>query len=152
MKLIFFALAIAAGLSNPIQSAANSALNKGTHQPLLTAIALYAVAVATLLVLIGAYAAFRPFSLATLREAAGTLPWWVYVGGICNIVFVLVASVATQKIGSAPFTVTTLVAAVMLSLFLDGTGSMGLKKHPITWPRVAGAVLSIAGVAAVSLF
>ncbi len=152
MKLLLVLLTIASGLSNPIQSAANAALNKATQQPLVTALVLYAVAVMALLPLVAGYALWRGLSFAPLREAAGQLPWWAYVGGACNIVFVLVGAVATQKLGSGPFTVITLTAAVLLSIVLDSAGLMELPQHPLTWPRVVGAALSIAGVALVSLF
>ncbi len=152
MKAFFFLIAIISGLSNPIQSAANAALNKATHQPLLTAIVLYATALTTLLILIAGFAAIRGLSFAPLREAVSTLPWWVYVGGACNIVFVLAGAVATQKLGSGAFTVTTLVTAVLLSILLDRYGLMGLKQHAVTWPRLVGACLSIGGVVLVSLF
>ncbi len=152
MKALFFLVAIVSGLSNPIQSAANAALNKATHQPLLTAIVLYVTAFTTLLILLAGFAAIRGLSFAPLREAVATLPWWVYVGGACNIVFVLAGAVAIQKIGSGAFTVTTLVSAVILSIVLDGNGLMGLQYHAVTWPRIVGAGLSIAGVVLVSLF
>lgn len=145
VKAFFYLIAVVSGLSNPVQSAANAALNKATHQPLLTAIA-------TLLVVVACYAAVRGLSFAPLREAATTLPWWVYVGGACNIVFVLASAVATQKIGSGAFTVTTLVSAVILSIVLDGNGLMGPQHHPVTWPRIVRAGLSIAGVLLVSMF
>ena len=35
MQALFYGLALLAGLSNPLQSAANAALNKGTGQPLV---------------------------------------------------------------------------------------------------------------------
>ena len=152
MKALLVLLSVVSGLSNPIQSAATAALNKGTQQPLITALVLYAVAVATLLPLVAGYALWRGLSLAPLREAAGELPWWVYIGGACNIVFVLVGAVATSKLGSGPFTVITLTAAVLLSIVLDSLGLMRLPVHPLTWPRMVGAALSIAGVMLVSLF
>ena len=152
MKALSYLIAVVSGLSNPVQSAANAALNKATHQPLLTAVVLYATAIATLLLLLAGFAAVRGLSFAPLREAAATLPWWVYVGGTCNIVFVLAHAVATQKIGSGAFTVTSLVSAVVLSIVLDGKGLMGLPQHAVTWPRLVGAGLSVAGVVLVSLF
>ena len=148
MQFLFIGLAMLAGLSNPIQSAANAALNKTLGNPLLAACVIYAVALAALL-LCGAIAGL-PFRGAGARF--GGIPWWAYAGGLCNLIFVLAGATATQKIGSAAFTVTTLVTAVILSIILDKYGLLGLPMREATWPRLIGAALAIGGVTMVSLF
>ena len=150
MQILFYALALLAGVSNPLQSAANAALNKGIGQPLATGLVVYAVAVAGLLVCAG-IAAATGTSFAGLGKL-GRLPWWVFVGGLCQLTFTLAAAASTQKIGSAGFTVTVLVVAVVLSIALDKYGLMGLPIRDATWPRLLGAALAIAGVTLVSAF
>ncbi len=148
MKFLFFGLALLAGLSNPIQSAANAALNKSTGQTVLTALVIYAVALCGL----AACAAFLGVSFRNLGGRLGGLPWWAFVGGLCNLVFVLTAAVSTQKIGSGAFTVTTLVAAVLLSIALDKYGLMGMEARALTWQRVVGGVMAISGVVLVARY
>jgi bacterial/archaeal transporter family-2 protein len=151
VQALFYALAALAGLSNPVQSAANATLNKGVGQPIFAGLVIYAVGVVGLLLLAAGAAAFGlPF-----RGPAGKLggiPWWAFVGGLCNVTFALCAAISTQKIGSAAYTVTVLVVAVLLSLVLDQFGLMGLKEHPLSWARGIGAALAVAGVVLISLF
>ncbi len=150
MQALFFGLAFLAGLSNPLQSAANAALNKGLGQPVAAAMVVYAVAIAGLLACAGiAMVVGVPLmGLGQLRTA----PWWAFVGGLCQLTLTLEAAVSTQKMGSAAFTVTVLVVAVVLSIVLDANGLMGLPMREASWPRLLGAALAIAGVALVSFF
>jgi transporter family-2 protein len=147
MQAVFFVLAMVAGLSNPIQSAANATLNKTLGHPLLAVVIIYAVAVAALL--LGLVVTGTPARL--VAEKAGNIPWWAYGAGICNLVFAFAGATATQKIGSGAFTVTVLVTAVVLSIVLDHYGWLGLPVRPATWPRMIGAALAIGGVTMVSL-
>ena len=151
MQILFYGLAMLAGLSNPLQSAANVAVNKGLGQPVLAALLVYAVAACGLVACI-AIAAVAGLSFTDLPGKIGKLPWWAFVGGLCQLTFTLVAAVSTQKVGSAAFTVTVLVVAVVLSVLLDRYGLMGLPVRDATWPRLLGAALAISGVTLVSLF
>ncbi len=125
MGYLLYILAVVAGLSVPVQSAANSALNKGLGQVAAVLLVVYGVALLGLL----ASLPFLSLSLGAAFQKASALPWWAYVGGLCNLLFVIAAATATQKIGSAAFTVTTLVFAVVLSVALDHFGLLGLAKH-----------------------
>lgn len=147
MNALFFALAVMAGLSNPIQSAANAGLNKAVG-PVLAAFTVYAVAIGGLICL-------APFLGLSLRDAGGrfaAVPWWAWVGGLCNVTFVLAGALATKQIGSAAFTVTTLTCAVLLSILLDKLGIMGLEARPITALRLLGGLLAVGGVVLVARF
>lgn len=148
MSFLYYGLAIFAGLVNPIQSAANAALNKGTGQPVLSGLVIYGVGVCGLLLL----APFLGLSFRDLGGRVGTLPWWAFVGGLCNLTFVMAAAVATREIGSGPFTVATSVFAIVLSVVLDKYGLMGLEAQALTWQRVLGAAMAIVGVVLVSRY
>ncbi len=149
-QLLFYALALLAGISNPLQSAANAALNKGIGQPVAATVMVYAVALCGLLICTG-IAAVAGLSFAGLGKI-GSLPWWAFAGGLCQLIFTIAAAVSTQKIGSASFTVTVLVVAVVLSIALDKYGLMGLEVRDATWPRLLGAALALCGVTLVSVF
>lgn len=148
MVYLFYLLAALAGLSNPVQSAANAASNKATGQPVVTAMALYAVAVACLLAIAVATGLSPRRGLASLSR----VPAWAYVNGLCNVAFVLAGAIATRRIGSAAFTVTVATCAILLSVVLDDLGALGLEQHALTWQRGLGAALAVAGIALVSLF
>ena len=92
MKWLLVGLAVLAGLSNPIQSASNAGLNKALGSVLPAALAIYGIALCGLLLCV-------PFLGLHWREvgakAAGA-PWWVWLGGLCNLVFVLAAALTTR--------------------------------------------------------
>lgn len=148
MQFLYYGLAIFAGLVNPIQSAANAALNKGTHQPVLSGLVIYRVAVSGLLLC----STFLGLSFKDLGGRLGGLPWWAFVGGLGNLAFVLAAAVGTREIGSAAFTVATSVFAIVLSIVLDKYGLMGLEVREISWQRLVGAGMAVGGVVLVSRY
>lgn len=147
MQWLLLPLAVLAGLSNPIQSAANAGLNKSLGQVAAAALVIYGVAIVGLLLCL-------PVLGWTLRDFGGkltTVPWWAWIGGLCNLSFVIAGALCTQKLGSATFTVTVACSAIVLSMILDRLGLMGLEQHPITWLRVLGGALAVGGIALVSL-
>ncbi len=148
MKFLLIGMAMLAGVTIPLQSAANAELNKGFGQVAVAALAIYVVALCGLLVC----APFFGVSLRGLGMRAVTIPWWAWGGGLCNLLFVLAAALTTQRLGAAAFTVTIATTATVLSIALDNFGWLGLAQHPVSWLRAAGAVLAIGGVVLVSLF
>jgi transporter family-2 protein len=144
--LSFFALI--AGISNPLQSGSNSALLKATQAPIVAAFIVYAIGAACLLACI-------PFLGFPLRQAYSRLsevPWWAYIGGFCNVLFLLCSLLITKKLGSATFTTIVVVSAVITSVLLDHFGLLGFTVRPATWPRIAGAMLAAAGVLLIARF
>ena len=145
---LLYGLAILAGLGNPLQSAANAGINKALGNPVVAAGCIYAVAVVTVAVV----AIVWGFPLGEVLGKAGKAPWWGWLGGAFGVVFVFAGALATKQIGAGPFTVTTLVTAVVLSIALDHFGLMGLEQHSANWQRLLGGVLAIGGVVPVGLF
>ena len=148
MNLFFIGMAMLAGVTIPLQSAANAQLNKGLGQVSIAALAIYVVALCGLLLC----APFMGMSLTGFGMRAATIPWWAWAGGICNLLFVLAAALTTQRLGAAAFTVTIATTGTLVSIVLDNFGWFGLAQHPVSWLRAAGAVLAIGGVVLVSLF
>ncbi len=147
MSWLYYPLVVLAGLSNPVQSAANTQIHKVLGATLLTSLLIYAVALLSLLVI-------SPFLGWSFKDAGkiGAIPWWAWVGGVCNMTFLVVSAVATKKVGSGAYTVITLVTALLLSLMLDQFGIMGLKERPVTVLRGIGGLLAIAGAVLVASF
>lgn len=140
--------AVIAGISNPLQSATNSALSKGIQAPLVSGFIVYAVGALCLLVCI-------PFVGLPLRSAfdkLGGVPWWVYLGGVFNAVFLLASLLVTKKLGSATFTTLVVISAVVVSVALDHFGLLGLAQRTATPLRLLGAAFAVAGVVLISVF
>ena len=149
MKMfMLYGLAILAGLGNPLQSAANAGLNKALGNPVVAAGCIYAVAAVTVTMV----AVVWEFPVGATIGKMSEVPWWGWIGGAFGVVFVFAGALATKQIGAGPFTVTTLVTAVVLSIALDHLGLMGLERHPANWQRLLGGVLAIGGVVLVGFF
>lgn len=147
MRWLLIGLAVLAGLSNPVQSVANAGLNKAPGQVVPAALAIYGVALCGLLLC----APFLGLSLRDLGARTARAPWWAWLGGLCNLMFVLAAALTTQKVGSAVFTVTAACCAIVLSIVLDRAGIMGLQPHPVNWLRMLGGAMGVGGIILVSI-
>jgi transporter family-2 protein len=73
---------------------------------------------------------------------AGTLPWWVIAPGLCGGVVVLITPWAISRLGAAPVFIGVVAGQMWTSLALDAW----LLGAPISWPRLLGAAMTMAGV------
>ena len=140
--------AVIAGISNPLQSGANSAMSKGIQAPLVAGFFVYLTGAICLLVCI-------PFVGLPLRGALdklGTVPWWAFLGGLFNAVFLLASLLVTKKLGSATFTTLVVISAVVISVALDHFGLLGFPIRSATPLRLLGAGFAIAGVVLIAVF
>jgi transporter family-2 protein len=141
VKWLFTPLVVLVGLSNPVQSATNTQIQKVLGNVVCTTILIYAVALAGLVII-------SPFMGLHLRagfEKVGSIPWWAWLGGLCNLIFLVTGAVATKQVRSGTYTIVTLVSAVILSLLLDQYGALDLREHPITIWRAVGGAMAISG-------
>lgn len=84
--------------------------------------------------------------------AARALPWYVWIGGLYGAGFVVAATWGVPRLGVATTIILMVAGQLLLSLVLDHIGFMGMPKQPISWGRVAGVGLVIAGVLMVRKF
>ena len=128
------------GALTALQGPTNARLAGAVNSPVNAALISFAVGTVALLVLAAALQS-RPDVAATRA-----LPWYSWLGGLYGAVFVVAAAYAVPKLGVAT-TITLMVAGQMLlSLFLDHFGFMGVPRQPITPTRLAGVVMVIGGV------
>jgi bacterial/archaeal transporter family-2 protein len=141
-QIIAVLFTIVAGISNPLQSGSNSALLKAIHAPLVAAFIVYSIGALCLLACV-------PFIGIPVKEAVsklGAVPWWVYIGGVCNAIFLMSSLLITRNLGSATFTTTVVISAIVTSVALDHFGLLGFEVRPAGFMRLSGVVLAISGV------
>ncbi|MCR0984466.1 DMT family transporter [Roseomonas populi] len=138
--------AVVAGIGNPVQSAAGARLHEGMGSTALAALVVYAVALLGLLLL----SPFLGLSFRDLGPRLAGLPWWAWVGGLCNLAFVLAGMLATRPLGAGTFTVITACLAVVASILLDRFGLMGLEPRPLSAMRLLGAAMAIGAIVLVA--
>jgi bacterial/archaeal transporter family-2 protein len=134
-------LAIVIGLFLPLQSGINAQLRTAVGDPVVAALISFAVGSAALLAT--SLALRVPLPAAGLGDRT---VWWHWTGGLLGAFYIFAAVVLAPRLGAAAL-IAAIVAGQMLgSLVLDHYGLVGYAQHAVNLPRVAGAVLVIAGV------
>jgi transporter family-2 protein len=134
-------LAIAAGVSVVVQQVLNASLRASIGSAAWAAFVSYLVGSLTLLLVL--LATREPWlSSAAIAKSSP----WSWAGGVFGTIYIVVAILLLPHMGAAT-AVALLVAGQMLgSLAFDHYGLLGLAPHPVDLPRLAGALLLIAGV------
>lgn len=141
MLLLFLFLAFAIGLIIPLQSSVNNALRASLQSGSMLA-ALVSFAVGTLVLLGVAALTGQPFgSLAGLPR----VPWWQWLGGAMGAFFVFGSTLLAPRIGLAAMISLIVAGQVCSSLLFDRYGLMGLPIREVSWPRMLGLLLILAG-------
>ena len=137
MKIVFAALAIAAGVAAAVQAAANAGLSRSAGLG-------PALVVNTVIVLIGAIGLWAAMGAKTTFFPAEA-SWTLYLGGLCG--FVIIASLAFvfPKIGAAYAVALMIGGQCLAALMVDHFGLMGMPRDPLTIERVIGLALVAAG-------
>ncbi len=111
------------------------------------AAAINGVVVATALVAVYLGVRAWPHRFPDLFQARpGALPWWVVAPGLCGGFVVLITPWAIARLGAAPVFIGVVAGQMWMSLALDAW----LLGTPISWSRLLGATMTMAGVALAS--
>jgi transporter family-2 protein len=74
------------------------------------------------------------------------LPWYAWLGGLYGAIYVAVAAFAAPRIGLASLITIGIAGQVLMAMWLDHIGALGLPREPVSLARVAGALLVVTGV------
>ena len=135
--LAVFVMAAVGGLI-ALQPAINAGLGRATGN-LAAALISFAVGAVVLAALVG------------LSGQAGGLgstfdvPWYYLLGGLLGAAWVFTALVLVNSIGAGGVAAATITGQLTASVVLDRLGVLGLDQEPITFERVLGVVLLLAG-------
>ena len=139
-------LGVVVGGLIPVQSAINSRLANRIGAVLPASAISFAVGTAGL-----GLAAVLTGTAVPWATTATTQPWWIWLGGLCGLVFLTMNIVLLPRIGASATVVLPLVGQVFGGLLIDVTGAFGMAECPITVLRGLGALLVVAGAAGVNL-
>ena len=140
-------LATIAGVAVAVQSRINGELGGRLGDGIAAAVVSFGVGLLLLLVLVPATRSGRR-GLAALRRglAEGTLRPWQCLGGVCGAFLVFTQGATVGTLGVAVFTVAVVAGQSGSSLLVDRAGFGPSGRQPVTLPRLAGAVLTVAAV------
>lgn len=123
-----------------LQAPTNVMLARAGGSPVLAALISFAVGTAALL------AVWLAAPKATAASPFGALPWYAWLGGIYGAFYVAVAAYAAPRIGLASLVTIGIAGQILMAIWLDHVGALGLPKDPVSLTRVGGALLVVAGV------
>jgi transporter family-2 protein len=143
MKLIFAALAVAAGVAVAFQGATNQGLLKSAGiGP--------ALVVNTVIVLIGATGLWLATGAKATFFPAGA-SWKLYLGGVFGFIIIASAVLVFPRLGAAYAIALMVCGQCLAAMIIDHYGLMGMEKSPVTLQRIIGVVLVAVGVAVFQL-
>lgn len=133
-------LVFVAGWMVALQAPTNTMLARAGGSPVLAALISFAVGTAALL---SVWLATEGRPGAT---TFGSLPWYAWLGGVYGAIYVAVAAYAAPRIGIASLITVVIAGQIVMALWLDHIGALGLEREPLSPLRILGAVLVLAGV------
>jgi len=140
-------LGFLAGVGLPIQTSVNTRLRKKVGSPYNASLVSFLVALLFLIVLLlitkqGVYIPFTQL----LNE-----PAWIWIGGICGLVFLTGNILLFSKLGGVQTVVLPVLGQILMGLIIDNFGLFYSQKTALSVFRIAGAILVILGVILVSM-
>lgn len=147
LQLLGFALlGIGAGVSFVIQQALNANLRVCLGSASWAAFISYLGGTLTMLIVL--LAMREPWlSGASLARSS----WWLWTGGFFGAIYIVVAIALLPRLGAATVVALIVTGQMLASLAFDHFGLLGLSQHPVSLPRLAGALLLVAGVVLIRL-
>ncbi|WGV18055.1 DMT family transporter [Fuscovulum ytuae] len=131
---------LVAGSVLAMQGPINAALARGLGDPVVAACVNFLVGFLVLL-FINILRGTGP------QEGSLTLtPLWAFVGGALGACYIVSLVWAIPQTGALTAAAATIFAQLAVALILDRMGAFGLPVQEITWPRVAGLALVMAGL------
>ncbi|WP_372706213.1 DMT family transporter [Brevundimonas sp.] len=128
------------GAATALQAPTNAKMMTGVGSPVNAAFISFAVGTAALGILAVILQAKPDMA------ASRALPWYAWVGGLYGAIFVVAAAWGVPRLGVATTIILMVAGQLLLSVALDHFGAMGMPKQPLSWGRVAGVGLVLAGV------
>ncbi|OFT58749.1 hypothetical protein HMPREF3151_03505 [Corynebacterium sp. HMSC05H05] len=139
-------VALAVGGLIPIQTAANSRLRLSVgNKPVVSALVSFTVA---LLVAIVATTVLQGNPVPQFDDGTSA-PWWVWLGGAMGVCFVLGNILLFPRLGAVQTVVLPILGQVVMGMCIDRFGLFGAPVLPVTWMRVVGALVVLAGIVVV---
>lgn len=133
-------LVLIAGGMIALQAPTNAMLAKAAGSPVLAALISSVLGTAALFV------AWLASGNRPGMASFGTLPWYAWIGGLYGAVYVGVTAYAAPRLGLASLITVGIAGQILIALWLDHVGALGLMRQPASIMRVLGALLVVTGV------
>jgi bacterial/archaeal transporter family-2 protein len=140
MKPFFYFLPVLAGMALATQAIVNGQLRTAVGSPLIAALISFITGTAVLLLL--TIATHQSFPSLPLLKG---IHWVKLTGGLLGVVVVSFVILSIQKIPSAHLFALLVTSQLITAVLFDHYGWLGIKESPITFYKVIGVLLLVAG-------
>ena len=123
-----------------LQAPINATLGRSIASPLAAASISFAVGTAALVAITLLFAG----GFGGVGGARG-LGWLYFTGGLLGAVYVTTALITVRTLGAGAVTAATVTGQLATSLAIDRLGVLGLDARPLSWQRLLGLGLLVAG-------
>jgi transporter family-2 protein len=141
MKMQYYLLSLLCGIAVAIQTGVNSQLRHDTNNPIFTALISFSVGTVALIILY-----FLFFRQSPAFPQNYSFEWWKFTGGLMGVLYITGVVIAAPRIGAANALGFIVAGQFIAALVIDHYGWMGLPIKSISWYRVSGIALLLAGV------
>ncbi len=141
MKLILLLTALVAGMLAPLQAGLNGKMGRAIGDPVYAALISFIVGTLGLFF----YALITRMNFAAIRGAS-TMNWAVWGAGLMGAFYVTAVIIITPRLGAALTFGLVVAGQLIMAVFLDHYGLLGVQVQSFNWHRLAGIALITAGV------
>ncbi|MDX1608859.1 MAG: DMT family transporter [Halofilum sp. (in: g-proteobacteria)] len=139
--LLLTVLIVLVGSGLAVQAATNARLGAVLQMPLASALWNFTLGTLFLAALVASGAFGRP-----ALAAAGSAPWWAWIGGIFGALFVTTTVFAVPRVGTVATFGAIICGQFIGAVLIDTYGWLGVNPIPLDASRVLGVLLLVAGV------
>lgn len=136
----YILLALIGGIAIATQAPINARLREIVISPVMSAFISFAIGTVALFIM-----HLTGFAGPASFDKVLKMPWWYWVGGLLGAFYVFAALTSVSKLGAATVVSLVIVGQLVAALAIDSYGLFGMPVIPISWQRVFGIVLLIAG-------
>ena len=141
--MFYYFLALFMGLAIAMQSPINASLGRALQaSPLIASLCSFFIGTLCLLLI----AIINGELNITLFQNLPKQEWWKFLGGVLGAFFVFGTILIAPKIGLVSMFIIMLVGQLLTSLILDSIGAFDLNTKAITWQKITGLVIILAGL------
>ena len=141
-NIIYYALAVIAGVMLATQSGINAQLRTAVGSPVMAALISFLVGTFAL----GIYILLFNRENTGLMQSLQGMSVYKWTGGLIGALYVTGVIIVAPRIGATNTAGLIVAGQILFALFLDHFGLLGFVQHSINYMRLAGALLLIAGV------
>lgn len=147
MYVVFALLATLAGAGLPVQLGMNNQIRIMTGSPMTAAFISFLMGAAVLAL----YVVLLRQPLPTPLQI-GNAPWWIWLGGVVGVFYIVVAIVVAPKIGPAVLFSLVVAGQLINSVVIDHFGLFGYDVHHVSPLRVLGVAMLVGGAVLIRAF